>query len=216
LDPSDEDFWRFSWHEIGTEDVAAFIDYILDTTKQRALHFLGHSQGCTTLVVLLSMRPEYNKLVKTAVLLAPAVFMRHTSTLLQTVFRSFIMAMPDKEFMYHNGVLNKLLSNVCGLFVARVFCTTFFLISNGKISKHLNTVSAQRQYIILYISLFKISLFSERYSSDCRHASCGSFFSPAQALHPAHGQRQVQTIRFRDPEELDQLQEPHTSRLPAT
>ncbi|XP_033167819.1 lipase 3 [Drosophila mauritiana] len=139
LDPSNDAFWRFSWHEIGTEDVAAFIDYILDTTKQRALHFLGHSQGCTTLVVLLSMRPEYNKLVKTAVLLAPAVFMRHTSTLSQTIFRRFIMAMPDKEYMYHNGVFNKLLSNVCGLFIARVFCTTFYLISNGKISKHLNT-----------------------------------------------------------------------------
>jgi len=78
LDPSDEDFWRFSWHEIGTEDVAAFIDYILGTTNQSAVHYVGHSQGCTTLVVLLSMRPEYNQFVKTAILLGPPVFMGHT------------------------------------------------------------------------------------------------------------------------------------------
>ncbi|XP_033167818.1 lipase 3 [Drosophila mauritiana] len=139
LDPSDENFWRFSWHEIGTEDVAAFIDYILATTNQSAVHYVGHSQGCTTLVVLLSMRPEYNQLVKTAILLGPPVFMGHTHTLGQIFLRTLIMSMPDCEFMFHNRILNKILRRICGLFVVRVYCSTFFMIVNGKFSDHLNT-----------------------------------------------------------------------------
>ncbi|XP_017076903.1 lipase 1-like [Drosophila eugracilis] len=139
LDPSKGEFWHFSWHEIGIEDVAAFIDYILTTTHQRALHYVGHSQGCTTLTVLLSMRPEYNNLVKTAILMAPAVFMAHTATLGQTLLRRYIMRLPDGEFMFHKKFLNDILGATCGLYVVRVFCSTYFMISNGKVSQHLNT-----------------------------------------------------------------------------
>jgi len=153
LDPSDEAFWRFSWHEIGTEDVAAFIDYILGTTNQSAVHYVGHSQGCTTLVVLLSMRPEYNQFVKTAILLGPPVFMGHTHTLGQIFLRTLIMSMPDCEFMFHNRILNKILRRICGLFVVRVYCSTFFMIVNGKFSDHLNTVSIKVEWskYILYL-----------------------------------------------------------------
>ncbi|XP_017112175.1 lipase 3-like [Drosophila elegans] len=138
LDPNDQAFWRFSWHEIGMEDVAAMIDYILARTGQRALHYVGHSQGCTTLVVLLSMRPEYNQLIKTAILLAPAVFMRHTSTLGQTLLRSLIMVMPDREFMFHDKILNGIMGSMCSRFAVRVMCSALFMLSNGEVSDHLN------------------------------------------------------------------------------
>ncbi|XP_016959911.1 lipase 3-like [Drosophila biarmipes] len=138
LSPSKKAFWRFSWHEIGKEDVAAMIDYILAATNQKALHYVGHSQGCTTLVVLLSTRPQYNKLVKTAILMAPAVFMRHTSTLAQTVLRKYIMKTRDHEFMFHNRVLSDILRVKCGLPAANVLCSAFFLMSNGRVSPHFN------------------------------------------------------------------------------
>ncbi|XP_016985063.1 lipase 1 [Drosophila rhopaloa] len=138
LDPTDKAFWRFSWHEIGTEDVAATIDYILATTNQTAVHYVGHSQGCTTLVVLLSMRPEYNQLVKTAILMAPAVFMRHTSTLGQSLFRNYIMRLPDCEFLFHNRILNAIMKVLCGKYVVRVLCSALFMLTNGQVSEHLN------------------------------------------------------------------------------
>jgi len=72
-------FWKFSWHEIGAIDLPATIDYILDLTGQQALHYVGHSQGCTAFFVMGSYRPEYNAKIKTAHMLAPPVYMGNTT-----------------------------------------------------------------------------------------------------------------------------------------
>ncbi|XP_017151160.1 lipase 3 [Drosophila miranda] len=72
-------FWKFSWHEIGAIDLPAMIDYILELTQERALHYVGHSQGCTSFFVMGSFRPEYNAKIKTAHMLAPSVFMGNTT-----------------------------------------------------------------------------------------------------------------------------------------
>lgn len=39
-----EEFWDFSWHEIGFYDIPAMINYVLDTTKKDKLDYIGHSQ----------------------------------------------------------------------------------------------------------------------------------------------------------------------------
>lgn len=36
-----ENFWRYSWHEIGTIDLPAMIDYTLNVTKQQTLFYIG-------------------------------------------------------------------------------------------------------------------------------------------------------------------------------
>lgn len=69
-------FWNFSWHEIGFYDLPAMIDYVLEATNSSKVFYIGHSQGTTSLLVLLSMRPEYNQKIIHAHLMAPAVFMK--------------------------------------------------------------------------------------------------------------------------------------------
>lgn len=73
----DQKFWDFSWHEMGMEDVPMAIDYILEKTKRKSLNYICHSQGCTALLVTLSMKPEYNLKVRSAYFLTPAVYMSH-------------------------------------------------------------------------------------------------------------------------------------------
>lgn len=58
--PDSKDYWTFSWHEIGFFDLPAMIDDVLKQTKSSKLFYVGHSQGTTSLLVLLSSRPEYN------------------------------------------------------------------------------------------------------------------------------------------------------------
>ncbi|EDW45272.1 GM13607 [Drosophila sechellia] len=99
LKASQDAFWRFSWHEMGMEDLPAMIDYILSTTSEEALHFVCHSQGCTTLLVLLSMKPEYNRMIKTANMMAPAAFMKHARNKLLNMFGNIIMSMKDSSFL---------------------------------------------------------------------------------------------------------------------
>lgn len=84
LDPfgSEEDrkqFWSFSVHEIGYYDVPASIDYVLHKTGKNTLHYIGHSQGCTTFFIMTSERPEYNDKIDTMQALAPAVYLKNTN-----------------------------------------------------------------------------------------------------------------------------------------
>lgn len=78
LDPNENSFWDFSWHEIGVIDVPAMIDYALAYTGQKKLFHVGHSQGTTTFYVMCSEKPEYNHKIKAQFSLAPIAYMRHT------------------------------------------------------------------------------------------------------------------------------------------
>jgi pimeloyl-ACP methyl ester carboxylesterase len=72
-----KEFWDFSWHEIGFYDVPAMIDHMLQVTNTSRTFYVGHSQGTTSLLVMLSTRPEYNQKIIQAHLMAPAAFMKN-------------------------------------------------------------------------------------------------------------------------------------------
>lgn len=79
INTKSENFWDFSWHEIGKYDLSATIDYIRTITKVTSrIDFIGHSMGATSLLVLLSTTPQYNVVLNSATLLAPLVFMTDT------------------------------------------------------------------------------------------------------------------------------------------
>lgn len=79
LSQDSKEFWQFSWHEIGYYDLPAMIDYALKVTGTAQTFFIGHSQGTTTLLVLLSTRPEYNQKIVQAHLMAPSAFRKKTT-----------------------------------------------------------------------------------------------------------------------------------------
>lgn len=66
-----------SWHEIGVYDLPATIDYILEQTNQTKLAYAGVSQGGAVILVTLSEKPQYNKKIIVAQLMAPAVILKH-------------------------------------------------------------------------------------------------------------------------------------------
>lgn len=77
-----EEFWDFSFHEIGVYDCPAIIDYILNVTNQKSLHYVGHSQGTSVFLVLGSERPEYMSKIRQASLLSPVAFIKANSLFL--------------------------------------------------------------------------------------------------------------------------------------
>ncbi|XP_073821576.1 lipase 3-like [Musca autumnalis] len=115
-------FWRFSWHEIGLYDITAMIDYALTTNGQgqKAIHYIGHSQGTTVFFALMSSRPEYNEKIKTAHMLAPVTFIKHMSDKFTTILAPFLGHhntysgfFDSQEFIPHNDLFIKLLYNAC-------------------------------------------------------------------------------------------------------
>jgi len=85
LTQNDLQYWDFSWHEMGYYDVPAIVDYILLTTGNAKLFYVGHSQGTTQLVVALAEHPGYNDKIEVAFLLAPSVYFSHSTNALRSM-----------------------------------------------------------------------------------------------------------------------------------
>lgn len=89
--PSDGSFWNYSFHEIGLYDLPAMIDRIHAEIRANGsdghLHYVAHSQGCTALFALLAERPEYSGRLRTANLMAPAVYMAGSKAVAEMVIR---------------------------------------------------------------------------------------------------------------------------------
>jgi pimeloyl-ACP methyl ester carboxylesterase len=63
---------------MGTYDVPAEIDLILETTGQAKLFYIGHSMGTTMFFVMMSQRPEYKEKLHAMIALAPTAFFTPT------------------------------------------------------------------------------------------------------------------------------------------
>ncbi|XP_030370480.1 lipase 3 [Scaptodrosophila lebanonensis] len=87
-------FWNFSWNEIGIYDVPAMIDYVLGVTGEKQMHYVGHSQGTTVYLVMMSEKPSYNDKVKSAHLLGPAAYMGNMKSPMTRAFAP-IMGQPN-------------------------------------------------------------------------------------------------------------------------
>ncbi|XP_061386645.1 lipase 3-like [Musca vetustissima] len=143
---NDRRFWRFSWHEIGTIDLPSMIDYILKETQQSSLHYVGHSQGCTIMLVLLSTHPEYNSRLKSVHLLAPAAYMANVrAPLFQLLVPIFVRSPIISELLGDIPLLQiPLLHQLLGLEQCRTgvanpeYCSSLLFMVAGGYSRYLN------------------------------------------------------------------------------
>ncbi|KAK8664071.1 hypothetical protein V6N13_083874 [Hibiscus sabdariffa] len=80
LDPSQSEFWDWSWDELASFDLSAVFDLVFNQTQQK-IHYIGHSQG--TLIGLASFSGGHQAdTLKSAVFLSPIAYLSHMSTTL--------------------------------------------------------------------------------------------------------------------------------------
>ncbi|KAK6267170.1 hypothetical protein QUC31_018007 [Theobroma cacao] len=83
LDPSQPDFWNWSWDELVTYDLPAVFDFVFNQTGQK-IHYIGHSQGTLIGLASFSEGHQAGKL-KSAVFLSPIAYLSHMTTALGVV-----------------------------------------------------------------------------------------------------------------------------------
>ncbi|RPB05058.1 alpha/beta-hydrolase [Choiromyces venosus 120613-1] len=66
-------FWDFSMDEFAFHDIPDSINYILSTSKQKSLSYIGFSQGTAQAFATLSIHPNLNEKVDVFIALAPAM-----------------------------------------------------------------------------------------------------------------------------------------------
>jgi lysosomal acid lipase/cholesteryl ester hydrolase len=71
--PTENEFWDFSMDQFAFHDIPDSINYILTTTGQPSLSYVGFSQGTAQAFATLSIHPTLNSKVDVFVALAPAM-----------------------------------------------------------------------------------------------------------------------------------------------
>lgn len=80
LDPSQPEFWNWTWDDLIVHDLPAVIDFIYKKTGQKT-HYVGHSMGTLIALASFSEGRSIDK-VKSAVLLSPIAYLSHMTTAL--------------------------------------------------------------------------------------------------------------------------------------
>ncbi|KAL8972955.1 MAG: hypothetical protein Q9183_000256 [Haloplaca sp. 2 TL-2023] len=94
--PTSNAFWDFSMDQFAFHDIPDSIDYILATTVQPSLSYIGFSQGTAQAFATLSIHPTLNDKVDVFIALAPAM---SPAGLHNGVVDALIKASPDVLFL---------------------------------------------------------------------------------------------------------------------
>ncbi|XP_017860088.1 PREDICTED: lipase 1 [Drosophila arizonae] len=141
-----QQFWDFSFHEIGVYDLPAAIDYVLDHSKGHdQLHYVGHSQGTTAAFVLGAERPAYMKKIKLMQALAPVAYFENVELpLLRAIaphvagIMRFAQAVGINEIPPETEVWRELSYKLCS-FAFRSTCMEFLMQIVGTDEEQMNS-----------------------------------------------------------------------------
>jgi pimeloyl-ACP methyl ester carboxylesterase len=117
--PNQDEFWDFSWDEMAAYDLPTQIEYVLKTTGQSQIPYIGHSEG-TTQAFAGFLNPNVSKLVSVFIAMAPAVYVSHTGSLLVKALAELdtveiFNLLGVQEFALTPAV-HSLLPGICNLF----------------------------------------------------------------------------------------------------
>ncbi|KAI9828277.1 MAG: hypothetical protein M1819_006615 [Sarea resinae] len=94
--PTSTAFWDFSMDQFAFHDIPDSIDYVLSTTKQPSLSYIGFSQGTAQAFATLSIHPQLNDKIDVFIALAPAMAPHGLSN---GIVDSLIKASPELMFL---------------------------------------------------------------------------------------------------------------------
>jgi lysosomal acid lipase/cholesteryl ester hydrolase len=105
---------------MGYYDLPALINYILDTTGNESLFYIGHSMGCTVAFILATLKPQYCSKIKAMAALGPAAYLQNIRSPLvrycSHVFQPFVNKSWNFQFILRYFFNRKLQITLNGLF----------------------------------------------------------------------------------------------------
>ncbi|KAH1051603.1 hypothetical protein AAZX31_08G165500 [Glycine max] len=116
LDPDDMAYWDWSWDELASYDLPAFVQYVYNHTGQR-IHYAGHSLG--TLMALASFcQGQVVNMLRSAALLSPIAHMNQITSLLTKIAADAFLAndiywLGLREFVPNGDVAAKFAKDLC-------------------------------------------------------------------------------------------------------
>lgn len=109
---TDDEFWHFSWDQMGEYDMPTIIDYILQATGYSQLYYVGHSMGTTLAFAMLSTKTEYNDKIKTYLAMGPVATLNYVETPIKYLapfsdeINFLLQLLGTGEFLPSDGVIS--------------------------------------------------------------------------------------------------------------
>ncbi|CAH0724353.1 unnamed protein product, partial [Brenthis ino] len=117
LKTDSKSFWNFSWHDVALHDIPAVIDHIIKIKGECSITYIGHSMGTTILFAMLTLRPEYNNILKAGFALAPVAFLTNLKSPLKSLapiasnVAYMEMLYGSHEFLPKDSILGRMTSS---------------------------------------------------------------------------------------------------------
>ncbi|XP_026279847.1 lipase 3-like isoform X2 [Frankliniella occidentalis] len=93
LDTKSAAFWDFSFHEHGTQDLPALIQYAMRETGERRVQYVGFSMGTTMMFVMAAERPDVARHVQLFTGFGPVM---HVMNVRSALFRLVLQTNPTR------------------------------------------------------------------------------------------------------------------------
>nr|XP_020656931.1 lipase member M-like [Pogona vitticeps] len=134
-----EEFWDFSFHEMGMNDLPAIINFVVAKTGQEQIFYIGHSQGTTIAFIAFSAMPKLAQKIKIFFALGPVASLNHTRSpyprlaiFAENLGKAFL---GKKEFcVLHDDKARAFIAKTCKKDFWRKLCVKL-LFSSGGIAK---------------------------------------------------------------------------------
>jgi len=117
--PVDSDaFWNFTWDEMALYDLPALVDYVLESTGESTLSYIGHSEGTIQAFAGFSRSQELSRKVNLFVALAPIAYIYHSSSPVFTALSKLhvpylFQLLGVRQFLTSEYQLNRLAPWLC-------------------------------------------------------------------------------------------------------
>ena len=170
------EYWNFSLDEFIAYDVPAVVKYILRQTGKKSIAWVGHSQGNTIVLGLLSRQQEYSQLIKPFILLAPSYTVAVPGTIPIALLCDNI---PVPQVMYHVGgkflpdtILRPIAQRACAIYYPGSELCLQFIFSNagGYFSYELNTTRMP-----VYLGYESYGSSTKNLAQRCQQMASGRF-----------------------------------------
>ncbi|CAI5451930.1 unnamed protein product [Caenorhabditis angaria] len=144
MNSMDPKFWKFSWEEMARYDLESMVDYVLKSTKQEQLYYIGHSQGALTMFAKMSQDGQFSRKIRKFFAMAPVARMSHVKGLFHDLgeiydqYNMVYQVFGDGEFLTNN-IFTKLMTDIlCDQANNNPICENFIFAVSGPNSNQFN------------------------------------------------------------------------------
>ncbi|XP_015266038.1 PREDICTED: putative lysosomal acid lipase/cholesteryl ester hydrolase [Gekko japonicus] len=148
-----QEFWDFSFHEMGIYDLSAMTDFILQKSGQEKIYYGGHGQGSILGFVAFSVVPQIAEKIKLFFVLGPAYTCTYSKSPLSQLLwlpETFLkIIFGTKELCLLSPSLKASAAQKCSCQLVDVLCEQALFLVSGFNEKNLNQSRTD-----VYVSIF--------------------------------------------------------------